>query len=49
MPESIRRVLAQITSASDQLWKSLIPPEQMRVWTDDYSNIVAVLKLGTRD
>ena len=30
--------------ASDQRWKPLTPPERMRVWTDDYSNIVAVLK-----
>jgi SAM-dependent methyltransferase len=30
--------------ASDQRWKPMPSPEQTRVWTDDYSNIVAVLK-----
>jgi SAM-dependent methyltransferase len=35
--------------ASDERWKPIKPPERMRVWTDDYSNILAVLKLGTRD
>jgi SAM-dependent methyltransferase len=34
--------------ASDELWKPTLP-EQTRVWTDDYSNIVAALKLGTGD
>jgi SAM-dependent methyltransferase len=30
--------------ASDQKWKPITAPEQMRVWTDDYSNILSVLK-----
>ena len=34
--------------ASDPQWKPLKPPADMRVWTDDYSNIVAVLNLRTR-
>ena len=29
--------------ASDQQWKPIDSPAQMRVWTDDYSNILAVL------
>jgi hypothetical protein len=29
--------------AADQRWKPIAWPEQMRVWTDDYSNILAVL------
>jgi SAM-dependent methyltransferase len=35
--------------ASDQRWKPIKPPERMRVWTDDYSNILAVMNLGTWD
>jgi hypothetical protein len=37
--------------ASDRRWKPIKPPERMRVWTDDYSNILAVMNwgLGTRD
>jgi len=31
--------------ASDQKWKPIAWPERMRVWTDDYSNILAVLKV----
>jgi len=30
--------------ASDQRWKVLEAPKQMRLWTDDYSNILSVLK-----
>ena len=30
--------------ASDSSWKALTAPTQMRVWTDDYSNILSVLK-----
>jgi SAM-dependent methyltransferase len=30
--------------ASDEKWKPLAAPEQMRLWTDDYSNILTVLK-----
>jgi spermidine synthase len=30
--------------ASDQRWKPVTSPKQMRVWTDDYSNILSVLK-----
>jgi spermidine synthase len=31
--------------AMDPRWKPLSPQRQMRVWTDDYSNILTVLKL----
>jgi spermidine synthase len=34
--------------ASDPQWKLLRPPAEIRAWTDDYSNIVAVLKFRTR-
>ena len=30
--------------ASDSRWKALTAPTQMRLWTDDYSNILSVLK-----
>ena len=30
--------------ASDPKWKALTAPTQMRLWTDDYSNILSVLK-----
>jgi spermidine synthase len=32
--------------AADQRWKPISSPEQMRVWTDDYSNILAVLRFN---
>ncbi len=31
--------------ASDPTWKPVTAPERMRVWTDDYSNILGVLRL----
>jgi spermidine synthase len=30
--------------ASDSHWKAVTAPAQMRLWTDDYSNILSVLK-----
>lgn len=32
----------------DSRWKRLVPNPNARVWTDDYSNILEVLKFGTK-